>query len=247
MHTSAGSSVPSSETFSAGIFGLDWAASMPWDLDGGVRMVPASVDHVLAFVGDHYGAIFAQDTSDRRFLRDPMSPAKLRFLAQSDLLGFYDGDRMIGLLSGHPFDWSSYYWRSVAFLPEYQGRGLLKAALERADRVLREVGVERVEGEAAPTNQRQLRLLMSIGYCVTGSVNSERFGTMLKLTKFLSSEARVVFTTQFCSGPGPDQSIDHRARTKGGHDEEVCHPHALRSASARIGRTPPVPMIGERT
>lgn len=225
------------KTFSRRLWELDWSRHLPWVLDEGVRVEEGSVDEILTFMRCHYGSIFAVDPEDQRFLPDAFTEAKRRFLSASDRLAFRDGDQIVGVLVGNPIDWSTYYWRTVAFLPEHQGRGLLAAALERTDRVLRSVGVERIEGDAAPTNYRQIRLLLRLGYCVTGSSNSERWGAMLRLTRFLNEEGERVFTTRYCRTPLLPGATARDAGTKGGRDEEVRYAHRVsrRSASADLG------------
>jgi hypothetical protein len=190
-------------------------------------MEPVSLEVALAFTRDHYAGIFASMPGDTRFPAEPMTAAKTRFLAESDRFAFRDGHDMVGLLVGNPLDWSTYYWRSVALLPQYQGRGLVAAALVHTDPILRDAGVVRVEGDAAPINYRQVRLLMRLGYCVTGSTISERWGAMLRLTKFLCADAEGRFATQFCRDPFLARGITSSQATsnpakKGAQHEEVC-------------------------
>lgn len=213
------------------LWDLDWTERSPWSLGGNVWMEVATMDRWREFVTMHYASIFAVDPTDERFLPDPMTPAKARFLEMADRFIFSRGGRAIGVLAGHPIDWSTYYWRTVAFVPEYQGRGLLAAVLSRTDPILRDVGVQRVEGETAPTNHRQVRLLHRLGYCVTGSVNSERWGTLLRLTKFLAPEGRSMFTSRFCRGVAEEEN---KLNSRGGYDEEVRQ-HVHLSLSAKEG------------
>lgn len=216
---------------------LDWREHTPWQLDGDVRLEVASLETLLDFVRESYADIFAMDPKDDRFLPDPMTPAKLRFLEASDRFVFVDGSRSVGVLVGQPVDWSTYYWRTVAFLPDYQGRGLLAAALERTDAVMREVGIERVEGETAPVNYRQVRLLHRLGYCVTGSTNSERWGTLLRLTKFLAPHGKQTFTSRFCRDAFPGRrDSEIRIKKEGGHHEEV-RPRLFLSMFDAVGET----------
>lgn len=186
------------ESLSFKLFGIDWAAHLPFELSEDVRLEWATVAQTAAFAGAHYAAIFGARAADQRFLLEDSTPAKARFLRISDRFVFRDGVRTVGLLVGQPLDWSTYYWRTVAFLPEFQGRGLLAAALRRTDDVMRAAGIARVDGEAAPNNHRQMRLLLRLGYCVTGTINSERWGTVLRFTKYLRPEAEERFMTQFC-------------------------------------------------
>ena len=181
------------------LWDLDWGAHLPIDIDDDVCLDVAELDEVFGFVGAHYASIFDAGDGDERFVAEPMNAAKRVFYEEADCFAFrHRHDGMVGLLVGHPFDWSTYYWRTVAFVPEMQGRGLLSSALAHTDGVMGAAGVQRVEGEASPTNYRQVRLLHRLGYCVTGSHNSERFGSMLRLTKFLSEEAEETFERQFC-------------------------------------------------
>lgn len=227
VRSPAGRRTPApTEPSSRRILGIDWRDHLPFTLAGGVEVHLATLDEALAFTRAHYADIFGSNVTDTRFLTETSSPAKLRFLAEADRFVFRDGGEAIGLLVGHPTDWSTYYWRTVAFLPEYQGRGLLAAVLERTDRVMCEAGVARVEGEAAPTNYRQIRLLARLGYCVTGTVNSERWGTMLRLTKFLATDAEQAFVMQFCRDVNAIVGAQSRRNaigkvTEGGCDEEV--------------------------
>lgn len=186
------------ESLSSELFGIDWAAHLPVELSGGVQFEWATVAQAAAFAGAHYAAIFGTQAADRRFLVEDSTPAKARFLQLSDRFVFRDGGQIVGMLVGQPLDWSTYYWRTVAFVPEFQGRGLLAAALRRTDDVMRAAGIARVEGEAAPNNQRQVRLLLRLGYCVTGTSNSERWGTVLRFTRYLRSAAEERFMSQFC-------------------------------------------------
>ncbi|HJL17303.1 MAG TPA: GNAT family N-acetyltransferase [Sandaracinaceae bacterium LLY-WYZ-13_1] len=223
---------PDEEPLSKRFWRLDWADHLPWTLGEGVTLEAAATETVLAFVQAHYAKIFAVEDEGDRFWPDPMTPAKRRFLDASDRFVFRAAGRPVGVLVGQPFDWSTYYWRTVAFLPSHQGRGLLAAALERTDAAMREAGVERVEGEAAPVNYRQVRLLHRLGYCVTGSVNSERWGTLLRLTKFLAPKGRATFASRFCRGvPEPRTAGGIR---KGGRHEEVRHDELL-SPGPRCG------------
>lgn len=207
------------------LWDLDFREHLPRSLGEGVELRAGTLDDVLAFTSAHYAAIFHADATDTRFVPERLTEAKRRFLAASDKLLFCEGDEVIGILVGNPIDWSTYYWRTVAFLPEHQGRGLLAAALEHTDELMRHVGIARIEGEAAPANYRQVRLLLRLGYCITGSTNSERWGALLRLTKFLDPEGHRVFTTQFCKDqklPGPPgRQHEPQRQQQGGHDEEV--------------------------
>lgn len=216
-------------SFSVQVWSLEWEAHVPFSLGRGIVVERATLADAFAFVEESYSAVFGATPKDASFLEEGLTPAKRRFFERSDRFLFRDGERPIGLLMGQPQDWSTYYWRTVAFLPEYQGRGLLAAALERLDSALASAGVLRVEGDTAPNNYRQLRLLLRLGYCVSGSANSERWGALLRLVKFLSPEGREAFGARFCKDRHLARRVSEDPTQRGGSHEEVRNRDVLSS------------------
>lgn len=189
-------------TLSQRILGLDWGEHLPLRIDD-VWVESASFEEALPFIEAHYGRIFGDQQA--RFLADPMTPAKRRFCDEMDVLTLRadglaeraSGD-LIGLLIGHPLDWSSYYMRSVAILPAYRKRHLLTRLVAWTEAPLRAAGVERIEGDCSPANAPMMKMLVGLGYLATGTTSSERWGAMVHFAKFLRDEAEEVFTRQFC-------------------------------------------------
>jgi hypothetical protein len=130
-----------------------------------------------------------------------MSEAKHRFCTESDAFLFRVGSRPVGLLLANPVDWSTYYMRSVAILSEFRERHLLTRFMERSYEPLRKAGVERIEGECSPANTPMMRMLVGQGFLVTSTANSERWGSTVRFTKFLTEDSEAVFLRQFSSLP----------------------------------------------
>jgi hypothetical protein len=183
-------------TQSSRLWGLDWSVETPWSFDG-ITVATCSFDALDGFMRAHFDEIFGRQQGGR-FLDDPMSAAKSRFCREMDVFVFRDGDVDVGVLAGHPTDWSTYYMRTAAFLPAYRDRRLLTRAVEKLYGPLAAVGCERIEGEAAPSNAAMMRMLTNLGWIVTSTSNSERWGTTLRFTKFLRESAEDVFARQFC-------------------------------------------------
>jgi len=179
------------------LWNLDWSRLAPWQF-GDVTVEYVAFDHVLPFIAEHHPLIFgAGGGPEERFFAEPMTDAKRRFCAEMDVFAFRHDGRIVGTWLSHPTDWSSYYLRNVAFLPEYQGRGL-SAALFRALRgPLAAAGVARIESDVSPTNVPSLRVNLAEGFVVTGTQNTERWGTFVRLTYFVSPDAESVFVRQF--------------------------------------------------
>jgi ribosomal protein S18 acetylase RimI-like enzyme len=159
---------------------------------------------------EHYGEIFGSERD--RFLVEPMTAAKRRFCSETDIFLFRAEDRTVGLLMGHPTDWSTYYIRTTAFIEEYRARGLMRQFAVGLWDALRDAGAARVETEVLPSNRPTLALLAKEGFIVTSAGVSERWGAMLRLTKFLATEPEEVFRRQFCSMPL--RTITFEPRTK---------------------------------
>jgi hypothetical protein len=184
------------------LWGLAWDRVLPWTL-AGVTVAPVRFADALPFIRESYPVIFGglPGVRDDRFLATPMTDAKKRFCEESDTFLFRDGERTVGLLMASPSDWSTYYMRSVAILPEYRARRLLTGFMERCYAPLEAAGVERIEGECSPANVPMTRMLASQGFLVTSTGCSERWGMTVRYTRFLSNPAAAIFRRQFSSLP----------------------------------------------
>jgi hypothetical protein len=173
---------------------------LPWKFEE-IAVESATFDEAIPFIQEHYPSIFGTDAGEQRFLTSPMSEAKRRFCAESDVFLFRVGPRPVGLLLANPVDWSTYYMRSVAILSEFRERHLLTRFMERSYEPLRKAGVERIEGECSPANTPMMRMLVGQGFLVTSTANSERWGSTVRFTKFLTEDSEDVFLRQFSSLP----------------------------------------------
>ncbi|HTJ85222.1 MAG TPA: GNAT family N-acetyltransferase [Polyangiaceae bacterium] len=183
-------------------WGIDWEAETPW-LFGDFSIRLGSFEEALRFVGEHYAGIFGDSDRDGRFLSDPMCERKLRFYEEADVFLIERGASVVGLQVSHPTDWSTYYIRSLALLPEARGTGILGELVAGMERVLSAAGVERIVGDTTPTNVINLIAQTRLGYLSTGINNTDRWGAMVQLTKFLRDDADRVYRKQFCAGDWP--------------------------------------------
>jgi hypothetical protein len=180
------------------LWGLDWESVLPWQIDD-VSVELGSLEEALPFMRDHYTEIFS--TGDGRFFTEMMSEAKRRFFSEMDIFVLRAGTETVGIVMGHPADWSTYYVRSAALLAEQRARGVFPRFLEHFYGPLRDAGVERIEADASPSNQAVIRLHISQGSIITATGSSERWGAFVRFTKFLNDEPQAVFSRQFCAMP----------------------------------------------
>jgi hypothetical protein len=166
----------------------------------GISVHESSYEKALPFVREHYTRIFEEGSSGP-FSNTRESKLKDRYYrVAADFFEFKDGDVSVGLLVGTPVDWTTYYVRSAAALPDYQGTKMIQRFLPEMFEVLRQAGVERIEADTSPSNMATLHLLTRLRFNVTGTVLSERWGAHVHFTRFLAADQEETFLRQFCSG-----------------------------------------------
>ncbi len=193
------------------LWGLRWSDLLPLDLGGGSSVRTSSLAAAMPFVREHYAQIFEDDGSSP-FRNDVLTPMKARYYELcADFFEFVHGDKTVGLLVCDPLDWSTYYIRSAAVLPEHQGRALVQRFLSLClfDELTR-AGVSRVEFDVSPMNLAMLHIATRMRMNPTGTVLTERWGAMTRFTRFLCAEAHQVFLEQFCSGVNYQQRLSQR-------------------------------------
>jgi hypothetical protein len=191
-----------SPRLSSTLWGLDWSQHLPLSM-GNLEIVQSSYEAAAPFVSQHYPAIFEETESPAPFSTSQLDSSKARYYrAIGDFFEFKAGERTVGLVVCTPLDWGTYYVRSAALLPEYQGFQPIQHFFSRlVFEVLRSVGVERVELDVAPSNLAMMHVVTRLRFNATGTLLSERWGAHVHFTKFLSSSSEHTFIEQFCSGP----------------------------------------------
>jgi ribosomal protein S18 acetylase RimI-like enzyme len=192
---------PSRAKASRFLWGIDWAEWLPRDLtDDGIELQESDIDSALPFIEAHYAEIFEQEAERGRFFHEPFDGAKRRYYKTADVFEIKQSGCTVGLLIGAPTDWSTYYVRTIGVLRAYQGRQLPRLILPFLFDRLAEAGVRRFEAETSPSNLASVLNLTRLRFNLTGTVLTERWGALLRFTKFVDSNAEGVFLDKFCAG-----------------------------------------------
>jgi N-acetylglutamate synthase-like GNAT family acetyltransferase len=184
------------------LWGIDWQNELPIAVtqDGRVRAEFSTLVESLPFINAHYRSIFEHNAASP-FQAAGLTDAKATYYREvADFFEFKCDGRTVGLLIGTPVDWSSYYLRSAAVLPEVQGKKIIQRFLPLLFERLRVAGVERIEADTSPSNMATLHLLTRLRFNVTGTALTERWGANVHFTKFLSDDGENIFLRQYCSG-----------------------------------------------
>lgn len=151
------------------------------------------------FLAEHGKELFGENTINQNFLMLEFSPNKESYYQQFvDHFSISIEGRMVGYACIHLQDWSTYYLRYINVLPEYRGHKLVVDFVETVAKTLKEAGLERIETHVAVHNASQISKLVRLGFVANGNYQSERWGNMILLTKFLSLKHKETFNRQFC-------------------------------------------------
>ncbi len=204
---------PPRYSLSQQLWGVDWQSLLPWSLDTNVTASLANFDLIKEFMKKHGAAIYEVEAQKSAFLSTIDSPAK-EFYYQNlaDHFAFWQAGELVGVFTGNAFDWSTYYLRNFALLHKARGKGMQRKFYEKLFLVLKELGVERVEGEVSPSNLAQVHTFNKLEFNVVGSKMTERWGGLLLMTKYLQEKNQNVFLEQFCMGPKPQSAKNKRER-----------------------------------
>lgn len=210
-------SAPSSTTApqSCRMWGLSFRDLLPFKLsEDGVVAVAGDITRIGRFLSEQF-ALFseeAQGSLPNYIVRN----RKFEYLRDAcDLIELRLADETIGSLIGAPEDWSSYYVRVFAMRRDFQRPGLIRRFVRDClFAPLAEHGVERICADTSPANVAMSRLLTELHFHVTGSQLSERWGPLVRYTRFLSPACEAEFRRKFGGGApagGPRKSEEVEA------------------------------------
>lgn len=204
--------LPARPTHSAELWGFGLCDELPKQLTpDGIEALASSYERILDFIATHYEMFSeeGQGSTPNAFAQK----SKQAYLSREcDLIGLSHAGKIVGIMVGAPEDWSSYYVRVFALVPEYQRPGLTRRFVrECLFEPLSRNGVERVVADTNPSNIAMTRLFSELGFFVTGNQLTDRWGPLIRYTKFLDPACEQQFHRRFGGGA---------PRRKGSNTEE---------------------------
>lgn len=202
MWTGARCPIGHNHTLSESMWDLRWSDLLPMSLtDDGVIVEMSGYEEITPFIEENFAAMFKANPAAFQFLPRAATTARAIYYNQcADAFTFKHHGRIVGALVCNPSDWSSYYIRFCAFLPHYQGRQLLQRFFPAFFDALRVRGIERIETETSPSNLAVMHIMNRFRFNVTGTILSERWGALIRFTKFLDEKSEEEFLRQYCAG-----------------------------------------------
>jgi len=193
---------PADPTLSAAIWNLNWAEHLPLTLaDDSVTVEHGDFNDVMPFIVENAAAMFEEDPALSPFLPGCATDAKAQYYRRcADCFEFKDRGHSVGVMICTPTDWSTYYIRFSATLPAYRGRRLVQRFFPTFFHILKAAGVERVEADTSPSNLAVVHIMNRFKFNITGTLLSERWGALVRFSKFLHEPSEDVFLRQYCTG-----------------------------------------------
>jgi ribosomal protein S18 acetylase RimI-like enzyme len=188
------------------MWGFDLCAELPKKLSNdAILAVPGDFNRIGKFLEENYG-LFSEEQQGAA-PSAAIQKSKLAYLSNScDLIELRHNGETVGVLIGAPEDWSSYYVRMFAVRPEYQRPSLIRRFVrECVFEPLIRGGVERVVAETSPANIAMSHLFTELRFRVTGNLLSDRWGPLVRYTKFLAPACEAEFLRKF-GGAAPRKS-----------------------------------------
>jgi GNAT superfamily N-acetyltransferase len=182
------------------LFKVKWNQHFPLNVENcGCTIEYIEPELAFQFIRQSYDEIFELELWKDPLLAEQQTDEKLQYYKEcGDFFMIYKDSKAIGIFIGTLTDWSSYYFRSAAVLPQYQGNGAIGRLLPYLTKILTDSGIARIESDASVSNFTSIQILLRARFKVTGMQLSERWGALLHFTKFLSPSSEKIFMGQFC-------------------------------------------------
>jgi hypothetical protein len=200
---------PLSETF----WKLDLCQGLPRVLSrDGIEATSGSLDRIRAFLSREFPTLTEEGLGTQ--LAAGLAHTKRWYLGKAcDLIELRHHGEIVGALIGAPDDWSSYYIRIFAVAQAYQRAAMTRRfAHECVLAPLAAQGIQRVIAETSPANVPMSRWLCELRFHVTGHHLSERYGPLVRYTKFLDPASEAAFVTRFAGSAPPRTSRPNKPK-----------------------------------
>jgi hypothetical protein len=191
------------------LLGFDLCEGLPYEVGQGVVAQRAELSCVRSFLCAEYPSL--TEEAGAHALTPGVARTKRRYLETAcDLIELRHADQIVGVMVGAPEDWASYYIRIFALKRSFQQPRLIRRfCRDYLFAQLRAHDVQRVVADTSPANVATSRTLSELQFYVTGQQLSDRWGPLVRYTKFLDRACEQAFLERF-AGIAPPGSEGRR-------------------------------------
>lgn len=192
------------------LWGLDLTRNLPHVLShDGITAVPGDLTRIRTFIAEEFPAFGEEIVGAGP--NASIIDAKRWYLASAcDAIELRANDLTVGVFVGAPEDWSSYYIRTFAVIQMYQRHGLIRRFMrECVFGPMESAHIERIVADTSPANLAMARCFSELHFHATGHQLSERWGPLVRYTRFLDPACEAAFCKRF-AGIAPDRATRNR-------------------------------------
>lgn len=199
------SSKKQSNPLSSRLYGIDWNRHYPCEIGKtGVIASYSSYEDCVDFLGKHFSLLDSENQFNFPTLPDGQKEAKARYYKEvGDFFEFRFKNQLIGSFVGTPIDWSSYYIRACAIEKNFHNLGIYQGFILKILPILSSHSIARVEVDLSTANLPCVHLFNKLKFNVTSLTSSDRWGTTLRMTKFLDKDREKQYLHRHCHGSCP--------------------------------------------
>lgn len=197
-HSKIDSISPTKQSLSSRFWGIDWTEALPVSMAGGkITVQNCNYSDIQAFLSESSSRV---DGPELARLKLQSEERTLFYSHYSDLISFQAEGKTVGVFIANASDWSTYYIRYAAILPEWRGHSLYRDMLLLITRLVEDLSVERIEMDVSPSNTRNIQIITDLGFVIAGTWMSDRWGGLLRCVKYLNQDSGNQFISRFCNG-----------------------------------------------
>ncbi len=181
------------------VWNLRWSDHLPKKVLDDIYIDYVNYDQAQVFVKSHFPEIYHITDYNSQFQeKDDRGFKDKYYQAEGDFFLFRKEDETpVGMAVGSFLDWSSYNFRNMAILPEYQAIGIYPEFFFTLVDILKKHHVKKIEGDISPTNKRHIHVVNKFGMVVDSLRITETWGALLHFTYFLDEELEDNFAQRY--------------------------------------------------
>ncbi|MCM0606139.1 MAG: GNAT family N-acetyltransferase [Xanthomonadaceae bacterium] len=192
---------PTHQSLSSQFWGIDWAKELAIydsnNQNNDLKVKYSSSQDSLSFLAKHFKNELHKTINYKESEVTALNKKKFYENFSDFFLVFSESGEPISTMFGNALDWSTYYIRFCATLPQYRRLGAQSIVVDRLKHVLSNFGVERICFDFNPTNKSQINYLNHAGFNLTGNMQTDRWGQVIQTTMFLNPESEKRFREKF--------------------------------------------------
>lgn len=184
-------------SLSSRVWGIDWNNHFPLSI-GRYTVELSSFEEFLKTKNHPGSFLVTSDNCHDHFIKDKNSQAKANYLNHAcEYFAFKMNGVIVGFFMGEVMDWSTYYIRYIIIAKNHRSNNLTTLFFQELEKIMSEYELDKICLDVSSAHVSHVSRMSQIGYVCNGNMLSERFGSIIRLTKYIKEESWTVFNKSF--------------------------------------------------